>query len=491
MFSQSIYRVLYEHCILSILTLFLSAAAANAFYELAINPLKKYKGPKLAAITRIPFFYHSMRGNFNKWISNIHVQYGDVVRVAPDELSYSSGEAWKDIYGHGAAGKKSTNKDLRFYGPTFNGAPDIIRANGPDHARFRRNFSNAFSDKALREQQPLIGQYVDMFIDCLNTITQQDPDRKIEMVRLFNLTTFDIMGDLTFGESLDLLAGTGDDNWVTAIFASVKASSLRRMGRYATWMAFFVQKSIPETLKIKSLMHYSSCMKRVDKRIDASHKAERPDIWGLVMNQKEELQLSKAEMYANSQIFMLAGTETTATALSGLTYQLLMNPEKLETITKEIRETFQKDSDIGLIALGQMKYLNACIDEGLRIYPPVPIGLPRLAPSGGMVTAVSVNHWATYRNPRNFQRPNEFLPERWLSSEFVSDNKSAFQPFSFGPRNCLGKNLAYHEMRIILAKFLYNFDLTLTPESVGWAEQKVYGLWQKNKLMVQLKPRAT
>lgn len=54
-------------------------------------------------------------------------------------------------------------------------------------------------------------------------------------------------------------------------------------------------------------------------------------------------------------------------------------------------------------------------------------------------TALSVNQWATYHNPKNFKRPNEFIPERWISSEFATDNKAAFQPFSFGPRNCLGK----------------------------------------------------
>lgn len=308
-----------------------------------------------------------------------------MVRVAPDELSYATGEAWKGIYGHAAAGKKVTEKDTRFYGPSFNGAPDIIRAKGPDHSRFRRNFSHAFSDRALRDQQSLICRYVDMLVDSLNATIKEDPKSRINIVRMLNLTTFDIMGDLTFGDSLDLLLGTGDTNWVGAVFITMKTNALRRLARYWTWTAPIAQRLIPKELKQQTVTHYQASQGRVDKRLDGDNSLQKPDIWGIVMNQKEDLRLSRTEMYANSQVFMVAGTETTATALSGLLYQLMMNPEKMETIVKEIRETFEKDSDIEMRALEHMKYLNACIEEALRIYPPVPVGLPRITPDDGLL----------------------------------------------------------------------------------------------------------
>ncbi|GLA84866.1 hypothetical protein AtubIFM56815_009087 [Aspergillus tubingensis] len=392
--------------------------------------------------------YHSLMGDEHVWVRNLHLAYGDTVRISPDQVSYSCADGWRDIYGHASATKKSTEKDMRFFGTTLNRTPDVIRAKAADHSRFRRNFSHAFSDKALREQQPLIAHYADLLIEKLREVVQADPKAKIEMVMMYNLTTFDIMGDLTFGDPLNLLKGTGNVG--------------------------------------------------VDWRVDQS--LDRPDIWGLVMSQKESLRLSRDEMYANSQLFMVAGTETTATALSGLTYQLLLNPDKMEKITKEIRDAFERDSDIDMLRLAQLKYLNMCIDEGLRMYPPVPTGMPRLTPKEGMEicgeympgnTAVSVHHWATYRNARNFTRPDDFLPERWGNHpQFAGDDKAAFQPFSFGPRNCLGKNLAYHEMRLILAKVLYHYDLNLAPESVGWDKQNTWTLWQKNRLMVQLTPRA-
>jgi cytochrome P450 len=64
-----------------------------------------------------------------------------------------------------------------------------------------------------------------------------------------------------------------------------------------------------------------------------------------------------------------------------------------------------------------------------------------------------------------------------------------FQPFSFGPRNCIGKNLAYNEMRVILASVLWNFDLELCEQSHDWADQKSYVLWEKPGLFCRLRAR--
>ena len=361
----------------------LCAAIVKVTYELLINPLCKFPGPKLAAVTRAPHIYHTLRGNVVDWVHDLHMTYGDVVRTCPDELSYATGDAWKDICGHASAGKKATEKDMRFYGRSFNGALDIIRAPGADHARLRRNFSNAFSDRALREQQSLICQYADLLIDKLNAVIEADPLATVEMVHMYNLTTFDIMGDLTFGDPLDLLKGTGNTAWVSSVFSSMKWSTLRQASLYYPWTAPLLKRCIPKFVIEKAKSHYRSCIERVDKRVDRT--LDKPDIWGLVLGQKESLLLTRAEMYANSHIFMLAGTETTATALSGLTYHLLMNPDKLQKITQEIRATFQEDSDIDITTLAQMKYLNGCIEEGLRVYPPVPSGFPRLTPPEGMV----------------------------------------------------------------------------------------------------------
>ncbi|RAH71874.1 cytochrome P450 [Aspergillus aculeatinus CBS 121060] len=497
MAAYGLLHVGYEHHhLLLAIGVILLAGVINGCYELLFSPLRRFPGPRLAAVTYLLSAYHTAKGDHVLWLQSLHRTYGDAVRFSPDELSFTSAQAWRDIYGHASGGRRSTEKDRRFYGPTPYGAPDIIRANAHDHSRFRRNFSHAFSDKALRKQQPLIAQYADMLVDQLQESARESPEANVEMVRMYNLTTFDIMGDLTFGDPLNLLKGTGYMEWVGGIFASVKVLCLLRVSRYYSWLTAIMALVVPRSLREKARAHYKACKARVDWRVNQT--LDKPDIWGLVMEQKGSLQLSRDEMYSNSQLFMVAGTETTATALSGLTYQLLRHPEKMRKITQEIREAF-KDEEIEMTRLAHLKYLNACIEEGLRVYPPVPVGTARRVPEGGMTVcgefipgniSLSVHHWATYRSSENFRRPNEFIPERWTDDpEFANDNKAAFQPFSYGPRNCLGKNLAYHEMRIILAKVLYHFDLSLAPESMNWDKQKVFSLWEKKPLMVKLHPR--
>jgi len=239
----------------------------------------------------------------------------------------------------------------------------------------------------------------------------------------------------------------------------------------------------------------------VNTRLEA--KVERPDIWGLVLRQQEQGRgLSLKEMHSNAALFMGAGTETTATELSGMLYLLLQNPDKMTKLVEDIRTAFQTDEDITMERIAQLEYLHACLEEGLRLYPPVPIGLPRIVPAGGTTicdefvpggSAVCITQYSTYRSPKNFSHPDSFLPERWSptstssSSPFAHDKRQALQPFSYGPRNCLGKNMAYHEMRLVLVKLLFHFDFTLCTESQGWSErQRVFSLWEKCPLMVKI-----
>lgn len=98
-----------------------------------------------------------------------------------------------------------------------------------------------------------------------------------------------------------------------------------------------------------------------------------------------------------------------------------------------------------------------------------------------------------YLSPLNFHRPTEFIPERALPNpppEFANDCRGVLQPFSTGPRNCIGRNLAYNEMRLILARVLWNFDMDLCEESKDWLKtQKIWGLWQKGPMWIRLSKR--
>lgn len=102
---------------------------------------------------------------------------------------------------------------------------------------------------------------------------------------------------------------------------------------------------------------------------------------------KQGLTLEK--LRANSAILIIGGSETTATLLSGVTYLLLTNPEALKKATAEVREAFKSEDEIDFASVSTLPYLLACLDEALRMYPPVPTGLPRVVPKGGATIAGS------------------------------------------------------------------------------------------------------
>jgi len=205
------------------------------------------------------------------------------------------------------------------------------------------------------------------------------------------------------------------------------------------------------------------------------------------------------EIRQTCNVFVIAGSETTATLLSGATYLLLKNPRVYRKLVDEIRQTFSKQEQINMTSTNNLKYQSAVLEEALRMFPPVPGSQRRVTPPEGYVvagrfvpgrTVVAVNQWSANHSPSNFKDPYQFIPERWLGDPaFIDDKRKVMQPFSVGPRNCIGQNLAYAEMRVILARILWNFDMELCEESQDWMERlEIYTLWKKLLLMVKLTP---
>jgi hypothetical protein len=187
---------------------------------------------------------------------------------------------------------------------------------------------------------------------------------------------------LTFGESLGQLTNSKYDGWVEAVFSHMKFISMARLGR--EWgLTGLLSLLIPAETKTKQQRHIQSGAAKVDRRMVM--KTERPDIWTYVTKNQgpEDQVLAPSELHSNGTLFMLAGTETTATELSGLTYMLLKSPEKLARLVKEVRTAFKTTDDMTMVSLLQLHYLQACIEEGLRMYPPVAGGLARVVPEGG------------------------------------------------------------------------------------------------------------
>ncbi|OAL01859.1 cytochrome P450 [Phaeosphaeriaceae sp. SRC1lsM3a] len=465
----------------------------SVIYNVTLHPLASLSGPLSCAISRIPYWYASSQGEDIFWMARLHDKYGPVVRFGPTDISYASAEGWQDVNG-----AKVQEKAVEFFPkPVNEGVHPVLTATHDDHTRVRRLFSPAFSARSLKAQEPLFKKYADLLMFKISEVGE-DGRKPVDIGALLNFTTFDVMAELTFGHNLNMLAKTEYSPWVSSIVGSLKMLPVVAFVNYYpllrnTLFGRFQPKWIEEQRK----KHCEFAEELVNKRIEVG--SEKPDVWNLVMKD-EGKGLTLEEMHSNAELFMLAGSETTATLLSGAIYYLLKNPRTFEKLVNEVRSELDGYDSLTGEKLTSLKYLSACLKEALRIYPPVPIGSPRMVQAGGQIilgkwippdTRVSVHQWSTYRSRFNFTEPDRYIPERWLGEDpkFAGDSFNAHQPFAYGYRNCIGQSMANYEMRLIMATLLLKFDLDLCEESRNWHDQKCFALWIKPPLIVRAIPR--
>ena len=120
---------------------------------------------------------------------------------------------------------------------------------------------------------------------------------------------------------------------------------------------------------------------KVDRRI--ASKADHPDFLSYIIKNKQGVVMPIQELYANSTLIVLAGSESTASGLAGITFQLLKHPDALKKAIGEIRSAFTNEAEIEPEKVKRLSYLAAIVSEGLRMYPPFPEGLPRVTPRQG------------------------------------------------------------------------------------------------------------
>ncbi|PYH70638.1 cytochrome P450 [Aspergillus vadensis CBS 113365] len=478
--------------------IYLLYSLLSIIHTLYLHPLRHIPGPKSWII--LPLFRHisAVRGRLDADIHRFHEEYGPVVRVTHNEVSFITTEAWNKIYGHG-------HRELPKVTSSAANPRDIVSSNTADHNRFRKALSHAFSSKGLQAQEPLINSYVDKLITRLRGIAESQ--LPADMVKWYNLTTFDIIGDLAFGEPFGGLENSQYHYWVATVFQFIKLLPFIKLRDAYPTIFKLLALVMPKSLLNARKRQQAHTRTIVQKRLDNASKYDRGDFMdSMLRNHHTNDGLTHEEIVANANVLIIAGSETTATLLCGITYWLLKTPDALEKVTTEVRSTMKSETDVtATLVAAKLPYLQACIDEAFRMYPPVPTGLTRMTieptiisgykiPSG---TKVYVHPLAAYKSASNFYAPEHYLPERWLpeaktdpSSPFFSDNREVLQPFSTGPRNCIGRNLALAEMRLILSRLLWNFDLELSEESTQWSDQKTFTLWEKPALMCKLSLRS-
>lgn len=207
--------------------------------------------------------------------------------------------------------------------------------------------------------------------------------------------------------------------------------------------------------------------------------SDRKDFFYYLLNAKDPETgkgFSTPELWGESNLLIIAGSDTTSTALASAFFYLVHNPTALQKLGHEINSAFNDLEDIQAgPALSSCSYLRAVIEESMRLSPPVGGILPREVLAGGIEidglslpegTVVGTPHYAIHHNPAYYPSPFSFAPERWIpnsslevTKESVALAQSAFCPFSIGSRGCIGKSVAYNELLTSLARVVYMYDM--------------------------------
>ncbi|GME32624.1 uncharacterized protein LAJ45_07093 [Neofusicoccum parvum] len=443
----------------------------RTIYNLYFHPLSKFPGPKIATFGEGYICWLTYKGQFTWDVDALHRKYGPVVRIAPNQLSFS--------------------------GPTYQGGdvkPNLVTETDiTRHGNLRKLYAHAFSTKALQKQEEIVQGHIHGFLRQLHTLGNTNDD--LDMSKWFELVTFDVISDLTFGESFGSVQSGIHHPIVSVILENVI---------YGTQLG--VAARVAPILKPLIAVFSRDMREKRSRFLDYTRKAilkrmrietTRKDLMDNVLKAEELKQFDEDDLLSKAQILLIAGSETTATFAAGVTYWLFKSPGACAKVQKEVRERYSSVKDITSSTVGSLPYLNAVVEEGLCIFPPVPLHLDRISPGatvdGEFIprgTRVAVNCVSATRNAIHFHDPDSFIPERWLDPE-LSDVKSVSQPFIMGPRVCIGRNFALMEMRLLLAKIHFLFDLEYVGrKNLDWdRDVMMWTLWKKPELMVKFKLR--
>ncbi|KEY73212.1 hypothetical protein S7711_04176 [Stachybotrys chartarum IBT 7711] len=491
-------------------------ALTQIVYNLYLHPLSRYPGPTMARDSMAWRFWHSMRGRFHRVIEENHHQYGNVFRVGPNELSFASVTAFRTIYGNRTSAEPKSpapkNEWYDMLGSDF-GEFCVASERDPHKASQKRAlFPAAFTQKSLLEQEAKIQRCIDNFVSKLGKVGSGTEG--VNLAKWYEMISFDIFGEFAFGESFGcvergkcfanlpkpsgLLTRQSTETshyWLDVILDHLLVvNMIDNLRRYPLLVT--LAKSLPAKwttgLATKQTQFSRDKVKLLEKGDD-----ER-DFLTHAVSKLRDGTIVEEELVAHASTLVMAGGETTSTSMAAITFYLLTSPASHKKLKEEVRNRYQMLQDIDITSTAQLPYLQAVIKEGMRIFPAGPQGLPRkstgMTVDGNFVpkgTEFYVSSWTVSHDEHYFHDPTTFKPKRWIDPN-CQDVREASQPFSSGPRVCIGRTFAYAQMSLELAKIVWKYDMELVDQGLDFeAESRMFFQWRKAALNVRFMDRAT
>ncbi|KAK8075666.1 hypothetical protein PG997_010329 [Apiospora hydei] len=350
------------------------------------------------------------------------------------------------------------------------------------HRHVAKKVSPAFSARSIAAKEPILHDHMDFFISQMEVLGENSED--VDMTDWTNWLTMDMSADLTYSRKMNQMRD------------SRQAIPLMSWFKYLI-LPFSTMSSVPEVRRTSRV--------EIQNRLNAKLGSDSRDYFEQFMpyDAAEATQLREMRNLGQLVMQLLFGQYEALSTWYYVTLYFLGRETKTQnTLAKEIRSTFRRYGDITAASVLSLKYLEACLLESLRLYPSSNTGFPRKSP-GAVVDGVylpqrvycQTSFFATHRSDKYFRDLTSFRPQRWLLADhslydkwFSDDNLNAFFPFSLGPRGCPGKQMAWSQGRLFLAKLIWKFDIARAPSNQVDFDRDLlaYGFFVKPRLMMRL-----
>ncbi|KAI0379537.1 cytochrome P450 [Hypomontagnella monticulosa] len=469
------------------------------------HPASRFPGPKLAAISNLWYAYQWLSGRYPWAVEEALRKYGDVVRVAPNELVFITPQAASDIY------TKHTKNQEHFT------KVDVAIGFGDDgitwekdpakHRKMAKGLSASFSVKALNALEPIMHKYIDVFIQRMKEIG--DTDRGIELKTWTDWVAMDMSAELTSSRQLNQIRDIRSAPLLTIFWAFNFFITVNQVFKKFPLLnplkwAFLPFPTLLSRSKIER-MNREALESRIESRSRTQHSDHFQHLLPADASEPTEREKLQLEIIL-SQLF-LGGYEPVASQFQGAIMFSLLEPETLKHLVDEIRNTFNSYDEITSASVTSLHYLNAILMETMRLTANVATGLARSSPGSevdgiyiGKGVTVQYAHYAFTRSARYFHDPNRFRPQRWLPANhkrwepaFSNDATGSFFPFGHGPRACIGQAQAWRQMRLFVTKVLWTLDVEMLPNQDIKFERdfRLFAMWEKPKFWVRFREKAS
>ena len=448
--------------------------------------LRGIPAPSFASFTNIWLLLQARQGKRFLSVHAAHNKYGKLVRIAPNHVSIADDSAIQAVYGHGNGFLKSDYYDsfVSIQRGLFN------TRDRAEHTRKRKTIAHTFSSKSISQFEEYMTSNLSMFTKQWDSFSERSHGGfyKLDSLHWFNFLAFDIIGDLAFGQPFGMVEKGKDIAEIRktpdapATYAPA-VEVLNRRGEVSGTLGCMPSlkpyaKYIPDPFFYQGLEAVQNlagmAVARVSARLDAGSKDDgRVDLLARLMEGKDETgaKLSRPELTAEALTQLIAGSDTTSNTSCALLYWVLKTPGVLKKLQAELDAALPAGTTVPqYMQVRDLKYMQCVINETLRIHSTSSLGLPRVVPPGpgtrildhhfpaGSVVSVpayTVHHSTEIWGPD----ADEFRPERW---ETVTERqKGAFIPFSYGPRSCVGRNVAEMELALIVATVFRRYEFEL------------------------------